>query len=179
MYPVIRMFWQLFRHRRSAPLSIGDQHVSHHYCMPWDIDLWMELNNGRTLTLFDLGRVPMFRRLGVVHLLRERGWGAVIAGASVRYRRRVLAFERIEMRSRLVCWDDRFFYMEQSMWKKNGDCANHVLLRSAITGPEGIVPPGEAMKALGPDAPDAPPIPDWVTAWIAADQTRPWPPMQG
>jgi len=177
MYPVIRMLWQLYKHRKSTALPLTGTHVSHHYCLPWDIDLWMELNNGRTLTMFDLGRIPLARRVGLVDVLRKKRWGLTMAGASVRYRRRVLPFEKIEMRSRAVCWDDRFVYLEQSMWKKNGDCANHILYRSAVTGPGGIIPPRDVMAELGAKQ-DTPVMPKWVAAWIAADEERPWPPMQ-
>jgi hypothetical protein len=38
-----------------------------------------------------------------------------VAGNSLRYRRRVRAFHRLEMRSRLLGWDARFLYVEQSM----------------------------------------------------------------
>lgn len=177
MYPVIRMFWQLYRHRNSAPLALTDTHVSHHYCLPWDIDPWMELNNGRTLTLYDLGRIPFARRTGMVGVLRRKNWGLTMAGASVRYRRRIRPFEKIEMRSRAICWDDRFIYLEQSMWKKSGDCANHILYRAALTGKEGIVPPLALLAELGQNA-DSPMIPGWVASWIAADAQRPWPPFQ-
>lgn len=177
MYPFIRMAWQILKYRRAPRLSVTDTHVSRHLCLPWDIDLWMELNNGRTLTLFDLGRIPLAYRSGLVHVLRRNGWGLTMAGASVRYRRRVRMFETVEMRSRGVCWDDRFFYIEQSMWKKTGECANHILYRSAVTGPEGIVPPVRVMRELGlhPVPPEAP---GWVLAWTRADADRPWPPMQ-
>lgn len=177
MYPVVRMLWQLYKHRNSPPLPPTGTHVSQHYCLPWDIDLWMELNNGRTLTLYDLGRIPLAHRAGLVGLLRRNRWGLTMAGVSVRYRRRIHTFEKIEMRSRLVCWDDKFMYLEQSMWKKNGECANHALYRSAITGKNGIVPPTEALKQMGLRS-DPPLMPKWVAAWIAADATRPWPPVQ-
>jgi hypothetical protein len=49
MYPFIRMIKELIVHRNAPPLSFGDIHVSHHMCWPWDLDPWMELNNGRTL----------------------------------------------------------------------------------------------------------------------------------
>jgi acyl-CoA thioesterase FadM len=177
MYPLPRLLWQLFRHRNDPPLAVTDTHVSNHLCLPWDIDLWMELNNGRALTLFDLGRIPLARRVGLIGVLRRNGWGLTMAGASVRYRRRVRVFDRIQMRSRAVCWDDKFVYIEQSMWRSDGQCANHILYRSAVTGPTGIVAPATVMAQLGQTA-DSPPAPDWVTDWIAADAARPWPPMQ-
>lgn len=176
MYPFLRLIWQMRKHRKSPALPVTGCHVSHHYCLPWDIDLWRELNNGRTLTLYDLGRIPLAARAGLIDVLKRKGWGLTIAGASVRYRRRVRVFERIEMHSRVVWWDARFIYIEQAMWQQNGHCANHILYRTAITGPDGIVPPEAVLAELGTD-PERPAQPDWVGGWIAAEAARPWPPM--
>ncbi|MEQ9675416.1 MAG: acyl-CoA thioesterase, partial [Roseovarius indicus] len=131
MYPFIRMFWQIWKYRKAPRLTIFDTHVSHHMCLPWDIDIWMELNNGRTLTLYDLGRIPMAYRVGLVDVLKRKRWGLTMAGASVRYRRRVRTFQTVEMHSRGAYWDDKFFYIEQSMWNKAGECTSHIVYRSA------------------------------------------------
>ncbi len=175
MYPIIRFVKELVKFRKAPPLKVTDAHVSTHICWPWDLDPWIELNNGRTLTLYDLGRIPMAARTGMVQTLRKKGWGITVAGNSVRYRKRIRMFDRFTMVSRGLGWDDRFIYMEQSIWR-NGACCNQMLLRSALTGPEGIVPPAELVKALGSTA-ESPPLPDWVQAWIAADALRPWPPV--
>lgn len=135
MYPFIRMAKEIRKFRNADPLGLDGVHVSHHSCWPWDIDLWKELNNGRTLTLYDLGRIPMVQRAGLLGTLKREGWGLTIAGTCVRYRRRIRVFETIEMRSRMVGWDARFLYLEQSMWRKDGECANHAVYRSAVTGP--------------------------------------------
>lgn len=121
MYPVIRLAWQMFKHRRVPMIAPTDTHVSQHYFLPWDIDLWLELNNGRTLILYDMARIPLARKAGLLQALKVNKWGLTMAGCSVRYRRRVRMFEKVEIRSRLVCFDDKFMYLEQSMWKKNGD----------------------------------------------------------
>jgi acyl-CoA thioesterase FadM len=136
--------------------------------------MWGELNNGRTLTLYDLGRIPMGARVGMFAAMRPKGWGIAVAGATVRYRRRIRAFERFEMRTRTLGWDRRFLYMEQSLWKGE-ECANHLLIRSAITSRAGIVDPGELVAAMG-HSPVSPPLPDWAGAWVAAEAARPWPP---
>ena len=81
------------------------------------------------------------------------------------------------MRSRAVCWDDKFTYLEQSMWKSDGECASHVLYRSAVTDKNGIVPPAKVLAAMGQDA-VSPPMPAWIDAWIKDEAQRPWPPMQ-
>lgn len=176
MYPFLRMIKEMWKFRKAPPLGLTEAHVSHHICWPWDLDIWVELNNGRTLTLYDLGRIPMALRTGLIHVMRREGWGITVAGNSVRYRRRVRAFDRIEMVSRLIGWDERFFYMEQSMWRK-GECTSHMLLRAAVTDRNGIVPTARVAAAMQHDGP-SPELPDWVRAWIEADAKRPWPPQR-
>jgi hypothetical protein len=86
----------------------------------------------------------------------------------------VRLFDRVTMVSRCIGWDGRFLYMEQAMWKGR-ECTSHVLIRSAVTSAEGIVAPARLAQAMG-EAPESPPLPAWVQAWIAADAERPWPP---
>jgi acyl-CoA thioesterase FadM len=177
MYPYVRLIKEVIKFRRAAPMPFGEKHVSHYLCWPWDLDPWMELNNGRTLTLYDLGRIPLIRRSGLDVAMRDQRWGMTMAGACVRYRRRIRAFEPVEMHSRALCWDNKFIYVEQSMWKRNGECANHIVYRAAIVDQNGIVDPDKVAKVLGFDGP-APQIPEWIQSWSIAESQRPWPPMQ-
>jgi acyl-CoA thioesterase FadM len=176
MYPFVRMAKEMWKFRKAEPLGLTDAHVSHHICWPWDLDFWVELNNGRTLTLYDLGRIPMAMRTGMIPVLKAEKLGLTVAGNTTRYRRRVRAFHRVEMVSRVIGWDERFFYMEQSMWRK-GECTSHMLLRAAFTDAKGIVPPARVAVALKHDGP-SPDLPGWVRAWIASDAERPWPPLR-
>lgn len=175
MYPFVRLVKETVKFRNAPPLPILGTHVSHHICWPWDIDPWKELNNGRTLTLFDLGRIPMATRTGLIKVLRANRWGIAVAGNSTRYRRRVRAFQRIEMRSRCIGWDARFIYMEQGMWL-GSECSSHILIRAAFTSADGIVQPSKVLAEMGVPE-QSPELPDWVQAWIAADGERPWPPQ--
>ncbi len=177
MYPVVRMLKEMVKNRNADPLPLTGTHVSQHICWPWDIDIWMELNNGRTLTLLDLGRIPLAMRIGLINVMRRERWSMTMAGVTVRYRRRIRTFERFEIHSRAICWDDKFIYLEQSSWKRDGECANHALYRAALTDRNGIVPPARIAEAMGVDA-TSPEIPEFAKAWIAAEALRPWPPMQ-
>ncbi|GLP85062.1 acyl-CoA thioesterase [Tritonibacter mobilis] len=176
MYPIVRLLKDAVIASRQPRLAPLDTHVSRHHCWPWDIDIWMELNNGRTLTLYDLGRTMLTLRTGLAGVLKREGWAVAVAGTSIRYRRRIKAFERFEMKSRAIGWDARFIYVEQGMWKANGDCANHALLRTVVTDNNGIVPPERVIKAWKQDI-NSPTLPDWVQAWCDAEDKRPWPPM--
>jgi acyl-CoA thioesterase FadM len=177
MYPVFRLLFQSWRHRADPPLHLTGTHESRHLCWPWDLDIFAELNNGRTLTLYDLGRIPWSRRIGLTSVLRRQRWQVAVAGASVRYRKRIRLFHRIHMKTRALGWDDRFFYVEQSMWLPNGDCASHILIRSAITDRSGIVAPLRVLEAMEVTLSKAD-LPPWVQGWIEAERLRPWPPMR-
>ena len=131
MYPYLRMAYHMANAARGPKLGVFDPHSIETRIWPQDLDPWLELNNGRTLTLYDLGRLTMFHRSGLTALLRRKGWGATVAGSSVRYRRRVTLWQKVEIRSQVAGFDDRFVYVLQSMWAK-GECAGQVLLRSAL-----------------------------------------------
>lgn len=174
MYPFLRLGLELARTRRAPPLPLDGVHVSRHRIWPWDLDPWVELNNGRTLTLYDLGRVPMARRNGFTAALRRQGWRFTVAGSTLRYRRRVRLLERLEMHSRLIGRDARFFYMHQAMYRA-GEATSSVLIRAAVIDAAGIVAPDRVMAAIG--APDwRPELPAWVRGWTDAEAIRPWPP---
>ena len=70
MYPLFRFAKEMIKFRNAPRLAVTGTHVSTHVCWPWDLDPWIELNNGRTLTLFDLGRIPMAQRSGLIPILR-------------------------------------------------------------------------------------------------------------
>ncbi|WP_284164080.1 acyl-CoA thioesterase [Frigidibacter sp. SD6-1] len=174
MYPFVRMAKEIWISRRQPAIGLLDTHVSHHICWPWDLDFFLELNNGRTLTLFDLGRVPLGMRTGFNAALSRRRWGVAVAGSAIRYRRRVRAFDRVTIRTRCIGWDARFLYMEQSMWKGE-DCTSQQVIRSAVTSKAGIVPVADVLAEMGVRR-ESPALPAWVAAWIEAEGLRPWPP---
>ncbi|OUS04201.1 thioeseterase [Rhodobacterales bacterium 52_120_T64] len=172
MYPIIRLMHQSRKYRNKS-LPLDGEHVSMHHCLPVDLDVWMELNNGRTLTLYDLGRLPLVQRTGLLDVFKEQGWSFTVAGSSVRYRKRVTVFTKLEMHSKIVGRDARFLYIVQSMWHK-GEATSSGLFRLAVTN-GGIVPSDEWTKALG--VPDwNPALPAWVQAWVDAEALRAWPP---
>lgn len=176
MYPLIRTALELWKNRSADPLPVGADHLTHVTVRPWDIDIFLDLNNGRVLTLFDLGRIGLFQRMGILKSLKARGWYGTVAGTAIRYQRRITVFQRLELRTRILGWDERFTYFEQAFWRGE-TCMAHAVVRTAITSGKGIVPTAEVAKALGlPDA--SPALPAWVRDWSRAEAERPWPPTR-
>lgn len=140
-----------------------------------DIDNFFEMNNGRILTLFDLGRNDFAIRTGLGKKLLQQRWGLVVAGSTIQYRKRVRLFDKVLMKTRVCAIDDKWFYMEQTMWVK-GRCTCHVLLRTAVTNfmTGKPIPTAQVLSSLGYDDVGLPPD-EWVQAWIDADKQRPFP----
>lgn len=138
---------------------------------PGDVDFYPEMNNGRQLSLMDLGRIDFAIRVGLMRIARQKGWGFVAAGASVRYRRRLRPFSRFLLRTRLVGRDDRWFYFHQQMIQNDRVCTS-ALIRGGLTSKSGLVPAQQALDAM--DRQDwHPELPGWVKAWTEADELRP------
>lgn len=178
MYPFVRIFAQCLRYRHQA-LSPWDTHVSHHRVLPWDLDMMNELNNGLTLTFYDMGRIPFSLRTGMWDAFKRNGLSFTIAGSALRYRKRITLGQRLEQRTRIAGWDARFLYFDQSLWTDPETCAGQGVFRSAVVRNRKMVGiEAEVLPLLdGGAAPSARPVlPEWIAQWAAAENARPWPP---
>ena len=137
-----------------------------------DIDFYPELNNGRHLTLMDMGRLDLAARSGLLRIVHKKKWGLAVAGASVRYRHRLKAFKSFRLHTRIVAIDDRWFYFHQTTVRK-GKIHSSALVRAGITSKKGIIPVKEVLDAAGMSDWD-PGMPEWIRAWVEAEELRPW-----
>src|SRR4051812_49517605 len=110
---IVRLLYVFFASFRRPRLGPRDESVVRLTVLPTDLDVNGHMNNGRYLTLMDLGRADLFLRIGLVAAMRRYRWSGVVASVAVRYRRALDPFRRYELRSRLLCWDERWLFMEQ------------------------------------------------------------------
>jgi hypothetical protein len=157
MYPYFRLLRVLSRARFAQRQGIDVQSVLNFRAWPGDIDVFPEMNNGRQLTVMDLAR--------------RRKWGFAVAGASVRFRKRIRPFTRFTLCTRLLGHDARWFYFLQEYRCRKEVCSS-ALIRAAVTSKTGIVPVDTVLEAMGVLDWD-PELPGWVKAWIQADDLRP------
>jgi len=142
--------------------------------MPWDLDIFFEMNNGRVLTLYDLGRFNLSVRTGFSKILKKNRWGLVVAGSTVRYRKRIRVFDKVTMHTKVAGIDEKWIYVEQSMWVK-GQAASSVLLRTAVTGKGRIVLTEKVLSAMNLSN-WQPQHSNWLKSWVSSEEIRPWPP---
>ena len=63
-----------FLYRKATGVQVGVTHHSTHYCLPCDLDIQLELSNGRALPIYNMDRLPMAKRAGLIATLRRCRW---------------------------------------------------------------------------------------------------------
>ena len=179
MYPFIRYATTIahaaLQVKKGHTLSFDDVSEITLRCRLTDIDNFLEMNNGRVLTLYDLGRTDFAVRTGLGKQLLKQRWGLVVAGSTIQYRKRIRAFQKVTMKTQVVGFDERWIYIEQSMWVKGKPCSSS-LLRTGVTEGGKVVATARVLAALGKADWVKPPEP-WVQDWIDGDKSHRWPPM--
>jgi acyl-CoA thioesterase FadM len=148
--------------------GILDESVVRFRVWPNDLDTNFHMNNGRYMTLMDLGRLDLLLRNGSIrHVLREK-WYPVLAGCEIRFRRPLNLFQRFEIRTRIVAWDAKWVYMEQRILR-NGDMALHAYLKGVFVAKKGGSIPITRLLGLMGISQASPPMSEGLAAWIDAE----------
>lgn len=159
-----RLLLFMIRVRFRSRLGIWDtSHVTFRV-NPLDLDLQRHMNNGRYLSLMDLGRMDLMLRSRFWQRITGQGWYPVVAGQTITYRRSLLLWERFDLASRVIGHDDRWIYMEQ-VFRRDGQVVADAIVRARFlrrTG--GSVPVDELIALVGP-LPEHLMLPEWVTEW--------------
>jgi acyl-CoA thioesterase FadM len=131
--------------------------------LPNDIDINLHLNNARYLSQMDYARTHLLARTGLlVHILRSR-WTPLVGAAWVTYRRSLPVFARYEIATRMVCWDDRWFYLEQIFTGSKGLVAVG-LVKGVLRNAAGTVDPQQVIAGVAPGV-VSPPMPEMIATW--------------
>ncbi|HEX9935624.1 MAG TPA: thioesterase family protein [Longimicrobium sp.] len=164
---IFRLIYVFLASLRRTRLEMLDESAVRLVVLPTDLDLNGHMNNGRYLTLMDLGRVDLLVRLGIVRAMRVNRWSGVVASVAVSFRRALNPFHRYELRSRLLGWDDRWFFMEQRFTRR-GQLAAYGLVKIQFSGRSGRLRPQQVVSATGSTL-ESPPLPQAVLEWQDAE----------
>ncbi len=134
--------------------------------LPTDIDLLRHMNNGRYLSLFDLGRWDLLTRSGLVEAMTKQGWYAVVAAETITFRRSLELGQRFDLETRMIGHDDRAVYLEHRALVRGEIYARAIIRARILRRTGGTVPHDELFAAVGrPEG--LPDIESWVHDWAA------------
>lgn len=130
---------------------------------PNDCDINLHMNNGRYLTFMDLGRVHLIAQIGLGRALLRRRWAPVLSAAEMNFIRPLRPFQAFELVTRLLTWDEKYFYIEQRFVSDGRLLAVGMVKGLFLRGRE-RVESRAVLAALGlADLPPA--LPDVVRHW--------------
>jgi hypothetical protein len=84
---------------------------------------------------------------------------------AINYKRSVRAFQKFELRTRVIHWDEERFYLEQS-FNVGGQTFVGALVEGLVRSPRGILKPGDVFARTGYEGP-TPEISDELKERIA------------
>lgn len=164
-----RTLWKGLTLWRRPPLEPLGTSVLRFRVWPNDLDVNVHMNNGRFLSIMDLGRFDLsFRsRLGRV-MLRNR-WQPLVGGITMRYRRSLAPFEAYALHTRLLGWDEKWVFLEQRFLKRGGDLAAEGVVKALFRGRGGNVPVAEVLRQMDYEG-DPPELPEAVRLWAGGQR---------
>ena len=130
---------------------------------PTDLDTNLHMNNGRYLTLGDLGRLDWFARTGALRIARQQRALPMVGDSLAKFRKDLKPFQTFTLETRLLGWDHKWGFLEHR-FIRHGRVLGVVVIRGVFKNTQGSLSPGQLLADLAHHSP-SPPLPDWVQQW--------------
>lgn len=162
---LLHMLLRLVGHRLLRRPPVGLFEVTRLTMRVWpnDLDTNLHVNNGRYLTIGDLGRFDWFVRAGVLRVARTQRAMPVVGDALAKFRRSLEVFQKFTLETRLLGWDDKWGFIEHRFIRK-GRVLGVIVIRGVFLGRNGPMRPNQLLAGLAHELP-SPPLPRWVQEW--------------
>lgn len=138
---------------------------------PTDLDLLRHVNNGTYLTIMDIGRLDLLARAGVSPRLRAQGWYPVVVAETITFKRSLRLFERFDIVTEVVGWDERSMFLQQDFYRGSTLVASG-LIRGRFLGRDGARITPQQVLALSGEPVEPRELPSWVVEWAEATEIR-------
>lgn len=145
-----RLIFMLIRHwlsSRTAHAPTSDFMIKL-TALPFDCDANMHLTNSRYFSFGDLGRIDMMLKTKLAALTLKKGWLGVVNAQTVSYIRAVKPLSKIELHSKLLGWDEKYWYFEHRFVANNTLYAS-ILVRGVFIKGKQVIPMQELLALIG------------------------------
>lgn len=113
MHMIWRTLWIFFTKRWMKKSEIGDVTEYSMRVLPTDLDLLMHVNNGLYFSLMDFGCWDMVFRNGVYDSCYRKGWYAVVAGETIKFKKSLQLWDKFTLQTQIVGHDEKNFFIKQ------------------------------------------------------------------
>lgn len=168
---LLRLWLTLAASAFKPRLSLFDECTLAFRVWPNDLDVNLHLTNNRYLRAMDLGRWDYGARTRLWHEMARRRWFPLVGSATLRFRKGLAPFERYELRTRLVAWDEKWCWFEQRFCVGETPYALG-RVKVLFRGPRGNVGTAELFAACGERSAPASRVPEAIRAWLQAEEAE-------
>ncbi len=129
--------------------SLLDPCFTSFFVGPLDLDTNFHVNNGRYLSIMDLGRFDMLIKPKAFWKLILSGYYPVVVSESIRFKRSLGLFNYFTIKTEVESWDEKDFYIRQTFYHKSKIMAvGYIKGRFMKRGQKKSVPTGDVYKFL-------------------------------
>lgn len=137
---------------------------------PFDLDINRHMTNSRYLSVMDLGRMDLLIRTGLAQVTWKKKWGSVLGAATIRWRKGLKLFQKFEIHTRVVGWDEKWFYLDQKVLSE-GHLIAHAIVKAVFVRRGGSIPAIEIVDQIAKgDSIVSPALPEAVKHWNASEK---------
>jgi acyl-CoA thioesterase FadM len=166
LFRLLRIILESFFRKRLHPLS---ESVLHLRVLPNDLDLNFHMNNGRFLSIMDLGRLDLLIRTDLAKALLNHRWQPLVGAVNIRYKQSLMPFQKYRLHTKVIGWDDKWFYIEQRFERRNRTIAVG-LVKALFRGNHRNITPEQCLKLIHVNI-DPPALPEKVLRWLSMEVT--------
>lgn len=168
--PLFRLGKVIVNAFKRTPIHFTDPSDIKTRVYPNDLDINIHMNNARYATMMDLGRFDFLVRSGLMGKMRYEGWRPVIGTAYISYFKALTLFQKFEVHSRVIYWDEKWFYLEQVIKHKEIIVTHAYVKCLFLKNKKEKIPTEELIAALEGQVLEKPTPPEALLKWLESEK---------
>lgn len=135
---------------------------------PNDLDFNLHMNNGRYLTIMDLGRFDLTIIGKFYPVILKNKLLPVVASETIRFKKSLKLFQKFSLETQIIGWDEKWFFMKQTFFS-NGEIVAEGLVKGALKNRKNTFSPNQIINKVYPNS-SSPELPEKIIHWLKADE---------
>lgn len=150
-------------------LGVFDSSVISFRVLPNDLDLNNHMNNGRFLTIMDIGRIDMVIKTGLGKIMLKNKWYPVVGSVNIIYLKSLSPFQKYNLETKTICWDEKWFYIEQRFLVNDRIIAT-AIVKALFKKGNKTLSSIDVINAVNPEIKESPEFPEYLVSMQQKDK---------
>ena len=137
--------------KRIYIISAFDACETNFWVNPFDLDINLHMNNGRYLSIMDLGRIDLLLKAKSFWNLLFKGYYPVVVSEGIRFKKALMPFQKFKIKTQIDHWDEKDFFIKQEFIVKNKVVAIGYIKARFLKRGKGSISTAQLFKLMGRD----------------------------